>query len=183
MSDKTEGFVPLAGAGKKQDIFTQLIEETSEEDAPTPQSDDDTITLEDAWHRLVILRLARDSAKTRASDASRAYEEQRGRMASMMERQGTKQFRGADGGGCSIADVYTTAVENEQEWLDWVRETHPELLSVHSQSRTRFIRENYRDKGVPIDDASFPPGLKAGTQPTLQVRGVRPPQPQGAKHE
>lgn len=186
MNNETDGFVPLAPAAgstpsETPDVFTQLMEGTTEDQPPVELDDGDAATLEDSWNRLVALRRRRDNLKKQASDASAEYEAQRGRMAGMMEKQGTTQFRGADGGSCSIADVYTTAIENEDAWMGWVRESHPELLSVHSQRRTSFIRQEYRDKGVPIDDPSFPPGLKAGTQPTLTVRGLRPSQSQGAK--
>lgn len=187
-SDEFE-FVPLAPApgsdtapGAKPDVFTQLMEGTTEEAPPVELDDDDSATLEQAWQKLVSLRRRRDELKEQASDASDAYEAQRGRMASLMQKQGTTQFRGADGGSCSVSDVYTTAIEDEDKWMTWVKESHPELLSVHSQRRTSFIRREYRDKGIPIDDPSFPPGLKAGTQPTLSVRGIRPAsEAQGAK--
>ena len=63
--------------------------------------------------------------------------------------------------------------------MAWVKETHPELLTVHSQNRTKFIRENFRDQGVPEDDARFPPGVKVTAREQLMVRGVKLKAPQG----
>jgi hypothetical protein len=172
------GFVPVAKLGEdaeKPDVFTQLLEGTGDDEQAVEQTDDDLATLEDHWRRLVDLKAAAGDAEEVAKDAKAAYNAQKERMADAMERQGTKQFRGADGGGCTITEQYTTALEDREAFMAWVQESHPELLVVHSQTRTKFIRENYRDLGIPEDDPSFPPGLKPGVMTGLQVRGARRP--------
>lgn len=174
---KDLGFVAPAKLGEDHetpDVFTQLLEGSEDDERAVEPTDDDLGTLEEEWQRLVAAREAHDRAAEREKVTKAALTAQKERMAAAMERQGTKQFRGSDGGLCTVATTYTTAVEDEDAFLDWVRESHPELLSVHSQRRTKFIREEYRDRGVPEDDPSFPPGLKVGTIDTLQVRGARP---------
>jgi len=173
---KDLGFVAPAPMGDAEpaDIFDQLLEGTTDDERAVEPTDDDLGTLEEEWHRLCVMREASDAAEERAKETRAAYVAQRERMMSAMRRQGTKQFRGANGQACSIAEIYTTSLEDEAKFMGWVKETHPELLTVHSKSRTKFIREQYRDRGVAIDDPSFPPGLKVGTVDNLTVRGIRP---------
>lgn len=180
MSKETNdlGFVPIAEIGEgveKKDVFTELLGGSEDDAQAVEPTDDDRGTLEDEWRRLVDLREASGEAEEKAATAKRAYNDQKQRMADAMERQGTKQFRGADGGGCSATETYTTTLEDPAAFMAWIQETHPEMLVVHSATRTKFIRENYRDLGVPEDDPSFPPGLKSGTMSGLQVRGARRP--------
>lgn len=172
------GFVAPAKMGddtETLDVFTELLRGVEDDPKAVEPTDDDYGTLEEEWQKLCALKHAHQRAEEREKETKAAYEAQRIRMRSAMTRQGTQQFRGANGGGCSVTQTYTTALENEESFMAWVKETHPELLSVHSQTRTSFIRREYRDKGVAIDDPSFPPGLKAGTLEGLQVRGTRPP--------
>lgn len=180
MSKKPEeidlGLVPLVEVGKpaeEQDVFTQLLKGSEDDEQAVEPTDDDLGTLEAEWERLVALKEAAGEAEEEHSTAKRAYNDQKQRMSDAMERQGTKQFRGADGGGCTITEQYTTSLEDPEAFMEWTKETHPEMLVVHSATRTKFIRENYRDLGIPEDDPSFPPGLKGGTMSGLQVRGAR----------
>jgi hypothetical protein len=170
------GFVPVVpiDSGEKTSVFSQLLSGTEDDERAVEPTDDDLGTLEQEWQKLCSLKESRDAAEARLKELKRSFNDQKLRMADAMERQGTKQFRGAAGGGCTITETYTTVLADEVAFMGWVKETHPELLTVHSQTRTKFIRENYRDEGVPEDDPSFPPGLKPGVLAGLQVRGARP---------
>lgn len=182
MSADTFGFVAPAKLGKDEpelDVFAQLLQGAADDDRAVEPTDDDLGTLEMEWEKLERLKLAAEAAQTRADELDREYKAQKERMLLAMKREGTRQFRGSSGGACVVAEQYSTTMEDEHAFMDWVRESHPELLTVHSQTRTKFIRENFRDRGVPTDDPAFPPGLKAGTVEFLQVRGIKPPAKQG----
>jgi len=156
--------------GGQPDIF-DLIKQEAE--APAEVVDEQGFgTLEQEWSRLRELRDRKDRADAIAKDASKAVEAQKFRLLNAMKLQGTTQFRGEDGGLAVVATEYTTALDDPEIFRRWVFETHPELLDVNSRTRTKFIRENFRDKGVPIDE--LPPGLRAGERELLQVRGIKP---------
>jgi len=161
------------------DVFAQLLAGADDDDRAVEPTDDDLGTLEYEWDKLERLGQACDAVEARLEVLNKDYNAQKERMLLAMKREGTRQFKGASGGACVVATQYTTSVEDEARFMDWVKETHPELLTVHSQSRTSFIRKNYRDRGIPTDDPAFPPGLKAGERESLQVRGIKPPAVQG----
>lgn len=165
------GFVaPAAVAGPTVDPLEEIARGVDS----VPTLDEHALgTLEEEFRVLAALRERSDDLARQAEEARKAYGAQRDRMLAAMEAQGTRQFRGADGTACTIAEQYTTSVEDEATFLEWVKVAHPELLSVHSATRTKFVREEYRDKGVPETDPTFPPGLKPGTLRTLMVRGIR----------
>jgi hypothetical protein len=88
--------------------------------------------------------------------------------------QGTRQFRGTeDDGSCTVATAYDTKVTDPVSFMDWCMAQATELLTVNAQTRTKFIRENFKDKGIPVDSEDFPPGIEASEREFLQVRGVR----------
>lgn len=178
INDKSDlDWTPIAKVGddaEPADVFAQLLEGLEDDERAVEPTDDDLGTLEEEWQRVCAAKEAKERAEAIAAKAKEVYNAAKQRMADAMERQGTRQFRGANGSGCSRTETYTTSVEDPEAFMAWVKETHPELLSVHSGARTKFIREEYRDQGVPEDDPSFPPGLKPGTITGLQVRGTRP---------
>lgn len=174
---KDLGFVAPAKIGEdaaEDDVFTQLLETGRDDAEAVEPSMDDLGTLEEEWQRVCALKEAKDLAEERLKEAKAAYLHQQNRMAGAMERQGIKQFRGSNGGGCTISDVYSTRVTDEAAFRQWVDETHPELLTVNSRTRTSFVRNHYRDKGVAPGDPAFPPGLEAEELHPLSVRGARP---------
>ena len=176
------GFVAPAKIGADEpepDIFAQLLAGVEDDGRAVEPTDDDLGTLEMEWEKLEQLDQAAERAEERAKGLRQAYNAQKERMALAMKREGTRQFRGASGGLAVVATQYTTSLEDEPRFMAWVKETHPELLTVHSKTRTKFIRENFRDRGIPINDPAFPPGLKAGELDTLQVRGIKAPAMQG----
>jgi len=155
------------------DPLAAMLSGATDDPAAHAPSDAELGTLEDEFRILAALREAKERAEEAAAEASLRYEAQKARMLAAMDAQGTAQFRSSTGAAASVREVYTTTVEDEPAFLAWVRERHPELLSVHSQRRTAFIRSEYADRGVPETDPNFPPGLKAGKMRTIQVRGVK----------
>lgn len=167
------GFVAPAAVPQpeQQDPLDAIL---SEGDATGAELDEQALgTLEEEFRVLAALKERAEALEKQGEDARKAYNAQRERMLRAMDAQGTRQFRGADGTACTVTEQYTTSVEDPSAFLAWVLVAHPELVSVHSQTRTKFVREEYRDKGVPETDPTFPPGLKAGTLRTLSVRGTK----------
>lgn len=169
------GFVAPTPVGedKQLDLFDQLLDGTNDDEQAHEATDEELGTLEDEFQKLSELKLKKERLEKIADAAKKEYTAMRDRMLGAMEGQGTKQFKGASGGAAIAVEQYTTTIQDEAAFLEWVREHHPELLSVNAQTRTKFIRENYRDRGVPEDSPEFPPGLTGGTLKTLQVRGVK----------
>lgn len=156
----------------KVDPFEQLTapepeptEEESEEEAEVFQS------LEDEYRILASLKRRRDELKTQHTEASNEYEAQRGKMLRAMKAQGTKQFKSTtvEKGGCHFKGAYGVKILDHSEFIPWVQEHAPELLSVNSKTLTKHVREEYKNRGVPIDDPSFPPGLEVSEHDTLTV--------------
>lgn len=170
------GFVVPSAPEEKADLFDQLQGDKDDSEA-VELPDGAMADLAEEFRVLRELRLRRDRLNAKAAAASKDYEEQRDRMASAMLLQGTKQFSDVNGqGACTQTTQYQTTVEDPQAFMEWVQERHPELLTVNAQTRTSFIRKEYRDKGVPLDSDQFPPGIKVTERETLSVRGIKAPE-------
>lgn len=158
----------------ESDILGQMLGDSPADDTeaaePTPQ---DLGALEEEFQVLRNLKRRKEDLKEELSIASAEYEAQRERMMDAMKAQGTSQFKGAAGeGSCSIGDRYDTTVVDNPAFMAWVQEVHPELLTVNTLTRHSFIRKEYKDQGIPVDDPRFPPGIVAKDRPTLSVRAA-----------
>lgn len=153
------------------DPFQQLMapaeepEETPEEEAETFES------LEEEYRILASLKRKRDRLKAEHSEASNDYEAQRGRMMRAMRAQGTKQFKSTtvEKGSCYFNGAYGVKIVDPSTFIPWVKEHAEELLSVNSRTLTKYVREEFKNRGVPTDDPSFPPGIEAKEHDTLTV--------------
>ncbi len=170
---------------KQQDLFAQLTQGTEDDEAAVELSDEELGSLGDEYTKVALLKRRKDKLEKQLKLVSSEYEAARGRMLNAMTLQGTSQFKGTDDdGACSVGNRYSTKVADEDAFIRWVMANEPTLLTVNAQTRTKYIRENYKDKGVPVDADEFPPGITAEEQPYLSVRGVRdttPSKTQGAK--
>lgn len=156
------------------DILRQMLEgETDDLDAVEPD-EGDLLNLQAEFDTVARLTQRKRELEGELQQISQALEAQKLRMLDAMEAQGTKQFRSMLGdGSCTITERFDTAVTNQQEFLGWVQEAHPELLTVNAQTRNKFIRENYRDQGVDPSSPEFPPGIEVSPRRGLMVRDVR----------
>lgn len=179
MSDEGNDFGFVAPEGVEVsttdlDPFSALLEGFNPpEDIPQP--DDEFGSLEDEFRKLVQLRRVCDALSQKKADLEELKRRQTSRVREAMEAQGTKQFRSSGGfGACSISSRYKTRVTNDQAFIRWATEHHPELLTVNAQTRTSFVRREFKDNGIPPDADEFPPGIEAEEEPTLSVRASRP---------
>jgi len=165
-----------------RDPLDILLDVAGNDDPAAVEIDEgDFRALEEEWAVLVRLRERKERLEGLADKAKIDYNLQRERMRRAMEAQGTRQFASAEGRGAgSLKREYRTRVVDDAAFAAWVAERHPELLSVNSQRRDSFVRDEYRDKGIAptLEDGSpnpeFPPGLTVIEQDTLSVRGTRP---------
>jgi len=161
-------------------IFDQLLRGTADDPEASEPSDTELGSLEEEFRRLDALDMLKQRLADQLDEVTKRLAAQRERMLAAMDGQGTQQFRGLEGGGaCFVRTEYTTDVRDPEAFMGWVKETHPELLTVNSQTRTSFIRRQYRDQGVPEDDPSFPPGIEVAVRRTLALR--RPKRAEGEK--
>lgn len=169
-----ENLPPAKKQAPAKDPFAELAK-AAEKPKDEAEAAEVFESLEGEFEVLAGLRRKRDQTKREASDASASYEAQRWRMGRALESQGTKQFKSAQGlGACSRSEQYTAKIIDPATFVDWCAAEHPELLTVNSQTLTRFVREEYRDKGVPLDDPSFPPGVETGERPNVTVTIPKP---------
>lgn len=175
LGDMFKGLAPAGPDKPATDLLTQLLESSDADDPNAITLDAEELgALEEEFENVARLKETKEALKAKLDVASATYEAARGRMLSAMKLQGTKQFRGADGqGSCSIQERFDTKVTDPVEFMAWVQENHPELLTVNSQTRSGFIRKEYKDKGVPPEADEFPPGIEPSTREVLQVRGAR----------
>lgn len=132
---------------------------------------DEMGSLEEEFQRLAALRDLRDALQARKSEVEKRYAAQVERMLQAMQDQGTRQFRSATGlGSCSIGDRYRAKIADRDAFMRWVQREAPELLTVHSQTLTKFVREEFRDKGVAEDNETFPAGVECEVVPSLSLR-------------
>ncbi len=155
------------------DPFAQL-EAPAEvpEDEPEPEGEGEIYeSLEDEYRILSSLKAQRDRLKAQHSEASGEYEAHRGRMMRAMRAQGTKQFKSTtvEKGGCHFNSAYGVSIADPSLFIPWVKEHAEELLSVNSRTLTKHVREQYKNRGVPLDDPTFPPGLTVKEHDTLTV--------------
>jgi hypothetical protein len=154
------------------DPFKQL---EAPEEAPTEAEDEEAAevfeSLEDEYRILVSMRGKRDRIKAEHSEASNEYEAQRGRMMRAMTAQGTKQFKSTtvEKGSCHFNSGYGVSITDHSTFIPWVKQHAEELLSVNSRTLTKHVREQFKNRGVPIDDPTFPPGLAVKEHDTLTV--------------
>jgi hypothetical protein len=163
-----------ANQPKELDLFEQLTVGTEDDEAAVELSDAELGSLGEEYRVVAALKRKKTKLEKRVKEVSAEYEAARGRMQNAMKLQGTTQFKGTDDdGACSVGNRYSTKVEDPEAFISWVMSNCPELLTVNAQSRTKYIREEFKDKGVPADSDLFPPGIHAEEEPFLQVRGVR----------
>ncbi len=166
-----------ASAGTDKDVLGALL--STEEDDPDAQmreqlSDADIGNLDEEFQTVALLTKKRDELDRKLKQVKQDLQAAKNRMMDSMEAQGTNQFRsGAGLGSCYLQERFDTTLEDPDLFLDWIKARHPELLSVHSQTRNRFIREEYRDKGVDPGADEFPPGVAVTPRKQLAVRGAK----------
>lgn len=161
-------------AGEAGAVFDQLLAGTEDDDQAVELTEEEQINLGENYRVVANLTRRKKKLEAKLAAASAALTEAKQNMQSAMVVQGTKQFKGAeDDGSCTVATQYTTKVTDPTTFRNWVMATAPELLDVASQRRTKFVRENYKDKGIPVDSEAFPPGIEASEREFLQVRGVK----------
>ena len=154
------------------DPFKQLEAPAETPTEPQEEAEAEVFdSLEDEYRTLASLRKQRDKLKEKHSEASNDYEAQRGRMMRAMAAQGTKQFKSTtvEKGSCHFNSGYGVKITDPSTFIPWVKEQAEELLSVNARTLTKFIREQFKNRGVPVDDPSFPPGIEAKEHDTLTV--------------
>ena len=155
-------------------VFDQLLTGTEDDDQAVELTEEEQINLGENYRVVANLTRRKRELEAKLKTVSVALTEAKVGMQSAMVVQGTKQFKGAqDDGSCTVATAYNTAVTDPQAFLNWAMASAPELLSVNAQVRTKYVRENFKDKGIPVDSEDFPPGIEASEREFLQVRGVK----------
>lgn len=164
-----------AGAGDEADVLAALLSpEDDDVEAPIPLDDASLRSLEEEFGDVARLNEQKARQEKVLKDTKRELAAAKARMHRAMELQGTKQFRSTEGlGSCYFEERYDTTIVDDAAFSEWVREHHPELLTVHSQTRNRLIRTEFRDKGVAPDSPDFPPGIAVTPRPGLGVRGAK----------
>jgi len=127
--------------------------------------------LEDEYRILLGLRRRREELKEALKVVSAEYEAQRQRMQRAMQAQGTRQFKSTTvtKGGCHFSSVYAVKILEPTTFIPWAKEHCEEILTVNSATLARHVREQYKNRGVPPEDPSFPPGLEVSEHDTLTV--------------
>ena len=171
------GIQPTGGEATNEtagDVLTTLLESSGDDEEATEADSGELANLQGEFDSVAVLNRKKQALEAELKLVSSALQAQKERMMDAMEAQGTKQFRSVTGeGSCTVTERYDTTLNDPQQFIDWVKESHPELLVVHSQTRNKFIRENYRDEGIAADDPSFPPGVDVTPRRGLMVRGTR----------
>lgn len=164
--DAPEAAPPVVAA----DPF-EALEAPGEGEQPGEGDEEAFESLEEEYRILASLKRRRDQLKTAHGEASAEYEAHRGRMMRAMRAQGTKQFKSTtvEKGSCHFSSAYTVVVKDPSTFIPWVKEHAEELLSVNSRTLARHVREEFKNKGVPPDDPSFPPGIEVSEHDTLTV--------------
>ena len=141
------------------------------EEASTEETDEVYENLEEEYRVLASLKRRRDRKKAEHSEASADYEAHRGRMMRAMRGQGTKQFKSTtvEQGACHFSSAYGVKIVDHDVFLPWAKQHCEELLSVNSRTLAKHVREQFKQRGVPTDDPSFPPGIEVTEHDTLTV--------------
>lgn len=165
----------LPESASDSDVLGELLSTMDDPDSQRAElSDADLGSLEDEFDSVALLNERKKELESQLRDVSKELEAAKGRMLEAMKLQGTSQFRGGQGqGSCYVQERFDTQVEDPDAFMRWVQTEHPELLTVHAQTRNKFIREEYRDKGVDPESDGFPPGVKVTPREVLAVRGAR----------
>lgn len=168
------GFIaPVAAAGQL-DLFKALTTSGEDDREAVELTDSERANMGVCYEDVAKLTRKKKDLEAEVKAVSARLIDAKESMLTSMKEQGTKQFRGTDDdGACSIANRYQTKVVDPEAFLQWVLANHSELLSVNANTRTSFIREHFKDKGVPVDSDEFPPGVEATEHEFLQVRGVK----------
>jgi hypothetical protein len=171
------GFAGVAGVSSDRDVLAELLAGTDDPVAEQREKidDSDAASLAENFRTVAALTKRKAELEEQLDRVSKALTAAKWRQLEMMETQGTTQFRDSSGqGSCFVQERFDTEVTDPDAFQAWADERHPELFSINSQTRNKFIRENYRDKGVAPDSPDFPPGIKVSPQKQLAVRGARP---------
>ena len=161
------------------EILTQLLDGANDDVDSVEADEGDLANLQEEFDSVARLTDEKKRIEAKLSSVKQALAAQKDRMMNAMEAQGTKQFRSAVGdGSCTVTERYDTALTDAQAFMTWVQETHPELLTVNSQARNKFIRENFRDQGIAVESDEFPPGIDVTPRRGLMVRDVKAKQKQ-----
>lgn len=156
------------------EILAQILDGTNDDPDAVEADEGDLANLQTEFDTVALLTEKKRKLEAQLDNVKKSLEAQKQRMMNAMEAQGTKQFRSALGdGSCTITERYDTVVTDPQSFIDWVQEAHPELLTVNSQVRNKFIRENFRDMGIDPESPEFPPGVQASPRRGLMVRDVK----------
>lgn len=171
---------------KQLDLFDQLVgDDAADDEAAVELGDEELGSLAEEYRLVAELTRKKRKLEKDLSGVSKELTAAKERMQNAMKLQGTRQFKGTDDdGACSVGTRYNTRVVDEEAFISFVMSHDPSLLTVNSQTRTKYVRENFRDKGIPADADEFPPGIEAEEEEFLQVRGVRdtaPNKEQGAR--
>lgn len=167
---------PLDGKHKESssDVLEALLHGSTDDDDAVEADAGELANLQSEFDAVAALTRRKQELESELSKVSQALEAQKGRMLEAMEAQGTRQFRSVTGdGACTITERFDTTLDDPQAFISWVKEAHPDLLTVHSQTRNKFIREEYRDQGIAPDSPEFPPGVVVTPRRGLMVRNVR----------
>lgn len=173
------GFVAPAGTtgttGEDADVLGQLLDSADDPDSQREElSDQDLRSLDLEFQDVARLDAQVKEAEQVVKRLKQRRDDAKARMLEAMELQGTSQFRSGEGlGSCYVQERFDTVVEDEEAFRAYVMEHAPHLLSVHSQTRNRFIREEYRDRGVDPESDEFPPGIVVKPRRMLAVRGAK----------
>lgn len=155
-----------------EDAFAQLAAPAEEPTAEDEEHADETYeNLEEEYRVLASLKKRRDLKKAEHSEASNDYEAHRGRMMRAMKAQGTKQFKSTtvEKGSCHFNSAYSAKITDPITFIPWAKLHCEEILSVNAKTLAKHVREHYKNRGVPIDDPSFPPGIEVSEHDTLTV--------------
>jgi hypothetical protein len=164
--------LPLAaGEGTTQDVLTALLSGVDDDEYARDRerlADVDVRALDVEYAHLVDLRAKRDAVKGKLKDVNALVEAATARVMAAMEVQGTRQFSG-ELGGAVLGKKFQTKVVEPAAFAQWVIETHPEILTIHANTRNKIVREEFEDRGIGPGHAEFPPGLEAKEVVTLRV--------------
>jgi hypothetical protein len=156
------------------EILAQILDGTNDDPDAVEADEGDLANLQGEFDSVARLTDRKKVLEAELSSVKQALAAQKDRMIDAMEKQGTKQFRSAAGdGSCTITERFDTKVNDDGAFIEWVQETHPELLTVNSQRRNKFIRENFRDQGIDPESDEFPPGIEVSPRRGLMVRDVK----------
>lgn len=169
------GFIAPPSTGEDADVLGQLLDSTDDPDSQRKAlSDAELRSLDLEFQDVARLDAEVKDLERRLSEKKQERDVAKSRMLEAMELQGTSQFRSGEGlGSCYVQERFDTQLEDQDAFMEYMLQHHPHLLTVHSQTRNRFIREEFRDKGVDPESGDFPPGIIVKPRKMLAVRGAK----------